>query len=106
MTSVITSINEGSAEARDSALSKTTPPSTRSPINVRIGSRLQIRRVSCGISEKEFGDRLGIARDDLRLYESGEKRISANLLLQIAKLLEARLEYFFADDSKEGRQAP
>jgi DNA-binding XRE family transcriptional regulator len=100
MTSVISSINEGFAEARDSVLSKTTPRNTRSPINIRIGNRLQIRRVSCGISEKEFGERLGIARDDLRLYESGEKRINANLLLQIAKLLEARLEYFFEDNPK------
>jgi DNA-binding XRE family transcriptional regulator len=106
MTSVITPINEGFAEARNSVLGKTTPSNTMSPINIRIGNRLHIRRISRGISEKQFGERLGIARDDLHLYESGEKRISANLLLQIAKLLEARLEYFFADDLKENCEAP
>jgi DNA-binding XRE family transcriptional regulator len=100
MTSVITPINNGFAEACESGFSKTIPWNTRSPINIRIGNRLQTKRVTCGISEKEFGERLGIARDDLRLYESGEKRIRANLLLKIAKLLEARLEYFFEDNPK------
>lgn len=106
MTSMITPINEGFAEARDNVLSKPVAWNTTNPINRRIGSRLQIRRVSCGVSEEEFCEELGIARDDLRLYESGEKRISANLLLQIAKLLQARLEYFFEDNSKEDCAAP
>lgn len=106
MTNVITPVNEGFAETRDRALGKTVPRNTRSPINIRIGRRLQIRRVSCRISEKEFSERLGIARDDLCLYESGEKRISANLLLQITKLLEARLAYFFEDNPKEDCEAP
>jgi DNA-binding XRE family transcriptional regulator len=98
MTSVIIPVNEGFAKARDNVLSKTTPWNKRSPINIRTGRRLQLRRISCGISEKEFGEQSGIARDDLHLYESGEKRVSSNLLLQLGKLLEARLEYFFEDN--------
>jgi DNA-binding XRE family transcriptional regulator len=97
MTTVTTPLNEGFAETRDSGLGESIPWNARSAINIRIGSRLQLRRISCGISEKKFGEQLGIARDDLRLYESGEKRISANLLLRIATLLETRLEYFFED---------
>lgn len=106
MTSVITPINEGFAEVRESGLSKTIPWNTRSPINIRIGNRVQIRRFSCGISEKEFSEQLGIAHGDLRLFESGEKRISANLLLRIAKLLDTRLEHFFEDNRKEDCEAP
>jgi hypothetical protein len=106
MTSVVTPINAGFAEAHDSALSQTMPWNAKSPINIRIGHQLQIRRVSCGISDREFSEQLGIARDDLRLYESGEKRISANLLLQIARLLKVRLVYFFEDNRKEDCEAP
>jgi hypothetical protein len=101
MTSVITPINDGFAEALDSPLSKAMPWNASSPSNIRIGNRLRIRRVSQGISEREFVERLGIDRNDLHLYESGGKRISANLLLRIAKLLDVRLEHFFADFPKE-----
>ena len=101
MTSVITTTNDGFAEVLDRPLSKTVPWNTSSPSNIRIGNRLRIRRVSQGISEREFVDRLGINRDDLHLYESGGKRISANLLLRIANLLEIRLEHFFVDYPKD-----
>ena len=97
MTSVITPINNGFAEALDNPLSKTAPWEARSPSNIRLGSRLRIMRISHGISEKDFSEQLRIGRDDLDLYESGGKRVSANLLLRIAKLLDVQLEYFFQD---------
>ena len=60
-------------------------------------------RISHGISEREFSEQLGIGRHDLDLYESGGKRVSANLLLRIAKLLDVQLEYFFQDYTKGER---
>jgi DNA-binding Xre family transcriptional regulator len=100
MTSVITPISDGFAEAFDSPLSKTIPWKTRSPGNIRLGSRLRIKRISNRISEEEFSEHLGIDRNDLDLYESGGKRVNANLLLRIAKLLDVQLEYFFQDYTK------
>jgi len=69
--------------------------------NIAIGRRLQVRRRSLGISERELCDNLGIYRDDLDAYEHGEKRVSANLLLRIAKLLDVRPDYFFQDYTVE-----
>ena len=46
-------------------------------------------------------DKLGIYRDDLDAYEQGAKRVSANLLLRIAKLLDVRPDYFFQDYTAE-----
>jgi Helix-turn-helix len=97
MTSVIAPINDGFAEALNDPVSKTAPWNARSPSNIRLGNRLRIRRIAQGISEEEFSEQSGIDRDDLDLYESGGKRISANLLLRIAKLLDVELEYFFQD---------
>jgi ribosome-binding protein aMBF1 (putative translation factor) len=97
MTSVMTPINDGLAEFVKPSLSKTTPWSTNSPSNIRIGSRLQLIRKSHGISEKELSEQLGINCVDLRFYEAGERRVSASLLLRIAKLLDIRPEYFFRD---------
>jgi transcriptional regulator with XRE-family HTH domain len=69
--------------------------------NRAIGRRLQARRRSFGISERRLCDNLGIYRDDLDAYEHGEKRVSANLLLRIAKLLDVRPDYFFRDYTEE-----
>ena len=68
---------------------------TRNSINVFIGSRLRARRISCGISEKELSERLQADTEDVHAYEEGAKRICANLLLRIAKLLDVRPDYFF-----------
>jgi DNA-binding XRE family transcriptional regulator len=97
MTSVITPTHNDFAEAVGSSLSKTLPWNTTSPSNIRLGNRLRIMRLSHGISESEFSDQLGIDRREVDLYESGGKRVNANLLLRIAKLLGVRLEYFFQD---------
>jgi transcriptional regulator with XRE-family HTH domain len=69
--------------------------------NIAIGRRLQARRRSFGISERELCDNLGIYRGDLDAYEHGEKRVSANMLLRIAKLLDVRPDYFFQDYTAE-----
>jgi predicted transcriptional regulator len=63
--------------------------------NIAIGRRLQMRRRSLGISKRELCDNLGIYRDDLDAYEQGAERVSANLLLRSAKLLDVRPDYFF-----------
>lgn len=97
MISVITPISDEFAEAVDSSFSKTIPWSAGSPSNVYIGNRLRSGRISQGISQREFAERLGIPYDDLHLYESGGKRVGANLLLRIARLLDVRLETFFQD---------
>lgn len=101
MTSMATPTNDGFVETLDRPLGRTIPWNTSSPSNIRIGNRLRIKRASRGISEREFARRLGINRDDLLLYESGGRRISANLLLRIANLLEVRLEHFFVDYPKD-----
>jgi ribosome-binding protein aMBF1 (putative translation factor) len=66
-----------------------------SPVDAGIGSRVRIKRTSRGISEQEFSMSLSIDRNDLTAFEAGEKRINANLLLRIAKLMDVRPDYFF-----------
>ena len=101
MTGVMMPTSDGFAEAPESSLSKTAPWSTSSPSNIRIGNRLRAIRESHGISEKEFSVRLAIDFRDLNSYESGERRVSASLLLRIARLLNVRPDYFFQDFAKD-----
>jgi hypothetical protein len=69
----------------------------RNTSNMCIGRRLRVRRTLCGISEREFCTKLGINHEDLNAYEAGIKRVNANMLLRVAKLLDVRLNYFFRD---------
>lgn len=84
----------------DSKGAETTSWNSRSPSNLLIGSRLRTRRVSYGLSEEELSEQLGIDNDDLDLYETGAKRVNANLLLRIAELLDVGPDYFFRDHVK------
>jgi ribosome-binding protein aMBF1 (putative translation factor) len=63
--------------------------------NLCVAGRLRAKRTSRGISEREFSEKIGIDCNDLKAYEDGERRVSANLLLRIAKLLDVRPDYFF-----------
>lgn len=63
---------------------------TRSSIDIFVGSRLRARRTSWRISENELSERLRIERKDVHAYEEGAKRIGAKLLIRIAKLLDER----------------
>ena len=69
--------------------------------NVCIARRLHARRTSRGISERELSEKLGIDHDDLKAYECGETRVSASLLLRIAKILDVKPHYFFQDYTAE-----
>jgi DNA-binding transcriptional regulator YiaG len=66
-----------------------------SSVDAWIGTRVRIKRTSSGMSQQEFCKLLDIDRTDLPAFEAGVQRISANLLLRIAKLLDARPDYFF-----------
>jgi ribosome-binding protein aMBF1 (putative translation factor) len=66
-----------------------------SRLDAWIGSRVRIKRTSRGISEQEFSMSLNIDGNDLAAFEAGEKRINANLLFRIAKLMDVRPDYVF-----------
>jgi transcriptional regulator with XRE-family HTH domain len=64
-------------------------------VDVHIGSRMHIRRMSRGVSEQELSQLLGIDRSNLAAFEAGAQRINANLLLRVSKVLGVRPDYFF-----------
>lgn len=73
--------------------------------NACVARRLRAKRSSLGISERELSEKLGIDRSELKAYEQGERRVSAKLLLRIAKLLEVRPDYFFQGYTTEELRA-
>jgi transcriptional regulator with XRE-family HTH domain len=92
MTILIDSISDNIVEPADDGKAATIAQNTS---NTCVGRRLRTRRITSGISEGEFCRKLGIDRGDLIAYERGLKRVRANLLLLIARLLGVKPDYFF-----------
>jgi DNA-binding XRE family transcriptional regulator len=101
MTILATLITDAFAESLDDRRATIIAGNPINPSNLCVGTRLRIKRTSRGISQQELSDQLGTNRDDLNAYEAGAKRVSANLLLRIARLLDVRPDYFFRGYTEE-----
>ncbi|WP_370931756.1 helix-turn-helix domain-containing protein [Bartonella sp. DGB1] len=70
-------------------------------IDIQVGNRINKQRRALGITQKQLGKLLGVTFQQIQKYEKGINRISASSLLEIARLLEVPLSFFF---QKEGEQ--
>jgi len=71
------------------------------PVDQHVGGQLRLRRAQAGLTQTELGNKLGLSFQAVQKYESGENRISASRLYQLARILDVPLSYFF-----EGLEAP
>ena len=71
-------------------------------IDKEIGSRVRMRRVSIGMSQEKLGDMLGLTFQQVQKYEKGMNRISVARLVEIARILNVDIDFFF-DGIKAGR---
>ena len=73
------------------------------PIDKHVGGQLRLRRAQIGMTQAELGARLGLSFQALQKYETGENRISASRLFQLARLLDVPMSYFFEGLDEAGR---
>ena len=69
----------------------------RNPVDVHVGSRVRMRRISVGMSKEELGEALEVSDKVMHQYESGETRIGAKLLYELCILLNCSSTVFFED---------
>jgi transcriptional regulator with XRE-family HTH domain len=74
-------------------------------IDKEIGSRVRMRRVSIGMSQEKLGDMLGLTFQQVQKYEKGMNRISVARLVDIAKILNVDIDFFF-DGIRSGKSEP
>ena len=67
-----------------------------SELDREIGARLRLARGSSEYSSNELCTVMGITRSELRDFESGRARISAQLLAQFASALSVEIRWFFS----------
>ena len=70
-------------------------------IDISLGGRLREKRTATGWSQEQLAEKLQIDPKDVSAYETGSKRISADRLLRVSKLLGVKPVYFFGFDDNE-----
>jgi len=65
------------------------------PIDIHVGQRLRLARELTGRTQAEIGKALGMSFQVVQKYEQGEIRVSASRLVQLARLLQRPVAFFF-----------
>ena len=71
------------------------PDDAPNPIDVYVGGRMRLRRVQLGLSQGALASRIGVSFQAVQKYESGDIRISASRLYDVAQVLQVTPGFFF-----------
>jgi transcriptional regulator with XRE-family HTH domain len=58
------------------------------PIDVEVGARIRARRKSLAMSQSRLAEALGLTFQQIQKYERGTNRVSASVLVRIARTLD------------------
>ena len=66
------------------------------PVDVEVGHRIRIERLSRGLSQTALANQLGVTFQQVQKYEKGVNRVGAGRLTKIAEVLGVSVSAFFA----------
>ncbi|MBV8838320.1 MAG: helix-turn-helix transcriptional regulator [Alphaproteobacteria bacterium] len=76
------------------------------PVDVEVGHRIRIERLSRGLSQTALANQLGVTFQQVQKYEKGVNRVGAGRLTKIAEVLGVPVSTFFSGkEVLEGEQA-
>ena len=82
------------------------------PVDVEVGHRIRIERLSRGLSQTALANQLGVTFQQVQKYEKGVNRVGAGRLTKIAEVLGVPVSSFFSgqeilqgEDAKERGEA-
>lgn len=67
----------------------------KNPIDFHVGQKIKLKRKMLGMTQCDLGNHIGITFQQIQKYETGENRVSASTLYDIAAVLETNIDYFF-----------
>jgi transcriptional regulator with XRE-family HTH domain len=89
---------------RESFKRRTVTVDGRDPIDQHVGRQLRLRRAQSGMTQTKLGAKVGLSFQAVQQYETGENRISASRLYQLARILDVPLAFFFDGLDETGRR--
>jgi len=66
------------------------------PVDVEVGHRIRIERLSRGLSQTALANQLGVTFQQVQKYEKGVNRVGAGRLTRIAEVLGVPVATFFS----------
>jgi transcriptional regulator with XRE-family HTH domain len=64
-------------------------------VDKHVGNRVRMRRLMLDMSQEKLGNELGITFQQVQKYEKGTNRISASRLLEMSRILQVPVSFFF-----------
>ena len=74
------------------------------PIDIHVGSRVRLRRNMLGLSQEKLGEAIGLTFQQVQKYERGANRIGASRLLELSRVLDVPVSFFY--DETDPVRAP
>ena len=65
------------------------------PVDVEVGHRIRIERLSRGLSQTALANQLGVTFQQVQKYEKGVNRVGAGRLVRVAEALDVPVSFFF-----------
>jgi transcriptional regulator with XRE-family HTH domain len=69
----------------------------RDPVDLHVGQRVKVRRMMCGVSQKDLAAYIRVSVAQQEKYEAGTNRISAGRLWHISQALRCKPNWFYED---------
>lgn len=79
------------------------------PMDIHVGKKIRIKRKQNGYTGKDIAKIIGITSQQFSKYETGQNKISASRLYDVAIVLRTSIDYFFygqdyVNDAKNNKQ--
>jgi transcriptional regulator with XRE-family HTH domain len=71
------------------------------PVYKGIGERLRLARKAKGLTQGQLGEMIGLGYTSIANMERGEQRIMLHVLLDIAKALDVRADWFLGGSAED-----
>ncbi len=67
------------------------------PVDVHVGARVRMRRAFLSMSQTTLGEAIGLTFQQVQKYERATNRVSSSRLVDLARVLDVPVEFFFED---------
>ena len=70
----------------------------------KIGSKIKIKRVECGLTQADLGKKLGLTFQQVQKYEMAKNKVGIDKLYKISSILNTDI-YYFLDENVSSKMS-
>jgi transcriptional regulator with XRE-family HTH domain len=78
----------------------------KSPLDTVVGKNIRIYRTQRRLSQGKLADQIGVSFQQVQKYENGRNRVGAGKLMEIARVLNVRIDCFFDGAHEQVAEGP